>query len=74
MCTRDNPIDIGVRCSNYYLHWIKQDIKPTVRGSDGKVHFQTHRVTGRSGILLSHSPDTVFLTNRYVIYIVLEYF
>jgi hypothetical protein len=65
---RDKPIDRGE----------VQPLSPTSDeeghgGSDGKVHAETHRVTGWLG-LLSCAADTVVLNNRYVISIVLQYF
>ena len=66
-----NSTTVAAKCRDYYLDRIEQDVRPTVRGDDGKAHAEAHRLFG---CLLLCSPATVFLTKRYVIDIVLEKF
>lgn len=69
---RDKPIDRD-EVQPLSPTWDEEGHETNSRGGDGKVHAETHRVTGWLG-LLSCAADTAVLTNRYVISIVLQYF
>lgn len=69
---RDKPIDRD-EVQPLSPTWDEEGHETNSRGGDGKVHAETHRVTGWLG-LLSCSPDTVVLTNIICYFYSLQYF